>query len=297
MASSETQTLDDNLDTPGTQATSCNNRQIIAKFAVHKTVIRADLWINLFEVATRGQDDQTRVFTMMAYLIDDALNWFASEIAPRLDDIKWVEVREQFISRFGPAIANPLVESQHRRLKISENVTTYYEDKMRLLRRVNISEQDIVAQLTEGMPPNYRGYLLCASPKTAVAWLTVALQLEATIGRNTYERSYRDNRQKPKPVIAMPARSKQFNRQNKKPPYPCKHCQQAGETVFHWHSECPRRHGKQMPPNHTPATVDTQDNVTAIAANNHDMQAQAQAASSLGLSSSDHQGNALGGRH
>ena len=85
---------------------SCN-KQLIAKFAGQKTVIRADLWINLFEVVTRSKPDSERIFTMMAYLTDDALNWFASDIAPYLDQIDWPTVREHFIARFGPAIAKP----------------------------------------------------------------------------------------------------------------------------------------------------------------------------------------------
>ena len=120
----------------------------------------------------------------MASLNDDALNWFASDIAPKLNDIKWPNVREQFIARFGPAIANPLVESQHRRLKATETVQQYYDDKLRVLRRVTLTEPDVVAQLTEGMPPQYRGYLLCANPQTAVSWLAVTLQLESTIRRS-----------------------------------------------------------------------------------------------------------------
>ena len=221
---------------------SCSSRQLIAKFAGHKTVIRADLWLNLFEVATRGKDDQTRIFTLMSYLIDDALNWFAAEIAPRMDDIKWMDVRDEFIARFGPAIANPLVESQHRRLRASETVQNYYDDKMRILRRVTLSEIDVVAQLSEGMPPNYRGYLLCASPKTANAWLAVALQLEATLGRMPRQdnRSFNKGRQ---PVhVALTAQSAQKQKFGKQEPSaPCRYCLEAGETLYHWHRDCKRR--------------------------------------------------------
>lgn len=244
------------------------NKQLIAKYSGHKTVIRADLWINLFEVVTRGKSDPERVFTMMAYLTDDALNWFASDIAPKLDDIKWAQVRDHFIARFGPAIANPLVESQHRRLKASETVSTYYEDKMRILRRATLTETDVVAQLSEGMPPSYRGLLLCANPQTAVAWLAVALQLEATMGfksppdkskqqygRNSYRPIDRDRRFAKTQTVLTAGTPNTANTKPKfgrSPPGPCRFCAQAGETAHHWHRDCPRRQTSygtpQLPP-------------------------------------------------
>src|SRR5262249_51613998 len=149
-------------------SSTCSGRQLLAKFSGHKTVIRADLWCNLFEVVTRGQNDEERIFSLMAHLIDDALNWYAFEIAPRMASLRWSQVRAALIARFGPAVANPLVEAQRRYLKSSEGVQVYYEDKMRLLRQVQLAEEDVVAQLTEGMPASYRGLLLCARPSLAV---------------------------------------------------------------------------------------------------------------------------------
>ena len=268
---------------------SCN-KQLIAKFAGLKTVIRADLWINLFEVVTRSKPDSERIFTMMAYLTDDALNWFASDIAPYLDQIDWPTVREHFIARFGPAIANPIVESQHRRLKATETVQIYHEDKMRILRRSTIAEQDIVAQLTEGMPPNYRGFLLCANPQTSVAWLAIALQLEATMrykqpsDRNLPKQTnYRAKNTKfnatQTAFVSADKRNNQFK--DKPPNTPCRFCTQAGETAYHWHRECPRRRQRPEVSNNShsnePNTSLLADQAVAL--------------------TNDHPGNVLGGHH
>ena len=276
--------------------TSCHNRQLLAKFSGHKTVIRADLWLNLFEVITKGQDDSRRIFNFMAYLNDDALNWFASDIAPKLDDIKWPSVREKFIARFGPAIANPLVESQHRRLKATETVQQYYDDKMRVLRRVTLTEPDVVAQLTEGMPPQYRGYLLCANPQTAVSWLAVALQLESTIRRSQpFNRPTQQFKLKPnarqnaatQSAFVSARNSQNYSRNSRnRPPTPCRHCTQAGETNYHWNRDCPRirsqdrsNHDIQMHDNtaQSSAPALTIDEPTALA--------------------NDQPGNFLGGHH
>ena len=274
----------------------CYNRQLLAKYSGHKTIIRADMWISLFEVITRDKDDSYRIFEMMAYLTDDALNWFATDIAPKLDNIKWKQVKDEFIARFGPAIANPLVESQHRRLKFNENVQQYYDDKMRILRRIQLQETDVVAQLTEGMPPQYRGYLLCANPNNAVAWLAVALQLEATIGRKqSFEKPNQNPRFKQKfkatgiqtALVSANRNNPRPNRsQSARPSTPCRYCSQAGETVYHWHRDCPRtQNSRQTHVNPRQAQQEPEAEAPVLLAEN-----------TIALSN-DLQGNFPGGHH
>ena len=239
----------------------CSNKQLLAKFAGHKTVIRADIWCNLYEVVTNGQTDQQRLFGLMAYLIDDALNWFGTDIAPKLAEYSWSTVREMLIARFGPAIANPLVEAQRRHLKPTETVQNYYDDKMRCLRHVSLKEEDMVAQLTEGMPISYKGLLLCSKPPTTVSWLAIALQLEATVKRQPFtvtkpKPPYQNKQQfRPVSMIASTASESQNNprrdyrrNQNSNPPStPCRYCQEAGETVYHWHNQCPPQAEDKQP--------------------------------------------------
>jgi hypothetical protein len=231
----------------------CNGRQLLAKFSGHKTVIRADLWCNLFEVVTREQTDVDRIFNLMGYLIDDALNWFAADIAPNMATSTWPQVRAALIARFGPAVTNPLVEAQRRSLKSSETVETYYEDKIRLLRQANLTEDNIVAQLSEGMPFSYRGFLLCAKPTTSVMWLTVALQLEATLKRQPQEQQrhkfWRQNQEKTMATALVtdttPQNKQRMRSRGKdRPSSACRYCLEAGQTVFHWHRECQRRRNR-----------------------------------------------------
>ena len=249
---------DDNTGADNTATVNnnrCSNKQLLAKFAGHKTVIRADIWCNLYEVVTNGQTDQQRLFGLMAYLIDDALNWFGTDIAPKLTEYSWSTVREMLIARFGPAIANPLVEAQRRHLKPTETVQNYYDDKMRCLRHVSLKEKDMVAQLTEGMPISYKGLLLCSKPPTTVSWLAIALQLEATVKRQpftvTKPKPPFQNKQQFRPVAMIastttetqnnPRRDYRRNQNSNPPTTPCRFCQEAGETIYHWHNQCPRR--------------------------------------------------------
>ena len=51
--------------------------------------------------------------------------------------------------RFGFTTAAPLVDAQKRYLKITENVETYYREKMRLLRQTGLSELEQVQQTNQ----------------------------------------------------------------------------------------------------------------------------------------------------
>ena len=153
-----------------------------------------------------------------------------------MEFLKWTEVRQLLIARFGPAISNPLVEPQHLRLRPNETVQNYYDDKMRAFRRVTLAEQDIVAQLTEGMPSTYRGYLLCARLTSSVAWLAVALQLEVTLRRQTLfppkpTQQFKSQSRAIALAVNQPKRSFNQNRNRDIPPTPCRFCTEAGETL------------------------------------------------------------------
>ena len=160
MATGHTQTEDSASDhfTP---------RKVISKFSGSKSIIRAEVWLNCFLVGTRSQSEEQRVVTLLSYLTDEALNCFGTDIAPHISVIKWSEVSEKFIARFGQPISDPLVEAQHRKLRGQETVQSYFEDKINLLNKSGLLEERIIAQLTEGMPYSYRISLLCSKARRA----------------------------------------------------------------------------------------------------------------------------------
>ena len=169
---------DSDTDTPTEPTPRFNNKATLAKYSGQKSTIKVELWLNLFEVETRNRSDDERVITLMRYLTDEALNFFASDIAPKMDDLSWQQARELMVERFGIAIRHPLVEANKRYLKYSETVQEYYDDKLRLLRLAEVDDEATIAMLTDGIPAAYRNHLACCPASKPVEWLKHALRLE-----------------------------------------------------------------------------------------------------------------------
>ena len=101
------------------------------KYNGHQNV-RAENWVALFECATYNVvDEKSKIYQLMRHLSEDALNWFATDIAPKITHITWSEAKSQFLPRFGQPIAHLLVEAQKRILTPADTVQGYYNDKMR----------------------------------------------------------------------------------------------------------------------------------------------------------------------
>ena len=62
-------------------------RDVISKFSGSKSFIRAEIWLKCFLVRTKSQSDEQRIVTLMSYLIDEAVNWFGTDIAPQISVI------------------------------------------------------------------------------------------------------------------------------------------------------------------------------------------------------------------
>ena len=220
------------------------NRAMLAKYSGSKSTIKVELWLNLYEVETRGRSDAERIVYLMRYLTDVALNLFASDIAPSMDNLSWSDVRGLMTARFGMAIRHPLVAANKRFLKYSETVQSYYEDKLRLLRLAEVDDEATVAMLTDGMPASYHDLLDCCSASTPVEWLKHAVKLEA----NSLSRREK-TKTRPSAMVSTATglvaesekRPPKRNFGNNKPETPCRYCKAAGEVAYHWHRECNRR--------------------------------------------------------
>lgn len=160
------------------------HRARLAKFIGSRSSIKVELWLNLFEVETHGQTDTARIASLMRYLSDDGLNFYATDIATHMDAMSWTDARKLMTDRFGIAIRHPLVEANKRFLKYSETIQEYYEDKLRLLRLAGLDNEASLALLTDGVPVAYRSHLACCPATTPVEWLKHALRLEATANSN-----------------------------------------------------------------------------------------------------------------
>lgn len=200
----------------------------------------ARTWVALFEGASRGLSDQVRIQSLMTYLANDALDWYAEEILPRTDtsEMSWTSVRVLFLARYGTATVPHAVAAEQCRMSTKDSVKTYAHDKMRLLRLAHTCDESAISLLTAGALPVYQGTIYAANPKTFDEWLRLALSIEnsqrqfqsrahvATVN-TTQDRSPT----RPKRVAQGSAT---------KPSVPCRFCKKrTGKNEYHWHRNCP----------------------------------------------------------
>lgn len=211
----------------------------IDRFTGSGKSIRARDWIALFEAATETYTDAERRASLIGSLADDALTWYAQEVAP-IHGISWPEVRTRFLSRFGTAVVDPLVSAEKRRMSTTDTVLSYSQEKLALLRQAGVVEKSAIASLTEGLPFSYRQHLLASRPRTYDDWLEIALSLEHSITESFRRQKTRPsiNAMQESPVDRRPTPE---SNTDDPPPYPCRFCKKRGLQRLHWHNECPNR--------------------------------------------------------
>jgi hypothetical protein len=207
----------------------------------------------LFELDTADQTTADRRKTLMYYLSGSALEWYADEvISTNVTD--WIEIKEKFFNRFGITTSTPLIDAQRRYLRRDETVLQYYRDKLRLLRQTKLSEQDIVHQLTEGLPHDWKLTLTAANLTDTSNWIRIAQQVES------HQQKQRQRLQRT-PVQKRDTQTRSFTAiqtNTARPPAPCRYCLQRGKTAWHWNRDCPfaqnqnnRNNNRHRPNNRT----------------------------------------------
>ena len=220
-----------------------------------KADIPIDNWLNLYEIICdhfRLRTDEAKITRLMAYLKEDALHFFATAIAPERTSLTWDEVRQKLEKRFGSGETEPLTTAIHRRLKREESIKQYYDSKLPLLHKTGMTVNAMCAALTEGLPQHYKSHFYGRRFEETLEWLRLASDIEADVNTNTF----RPQNRKPNTGRTLSAtkaetgtnygrnQSRQPNRsqqQTRKPPYPCRFCQELGRTEIHWHNECPNK--------------------------------------------------------
>lgn len=231
--------LPDTTRTRKQKAMSTTSNPKFQRFAGAKTKIKISSWITLFEVLAAGKDitvDKKKIAFLMEYLEDEALQFFADEIAPSLDTITWSDVKANMTTRFGERTIDPVLAASRRHWKKGqETVQEYYEDKMFFLRKTGLSETSMAEVLTDGMPFGIRNNLIAASVTKTSEWLSKAVRLESSFSSNPRTEPTRA-------VAAMgTAYKKPKGKPKRPPPGPCKYCKGLGKTdpeANHWQSDC-----------------------------------------------------------
>lgn len=234
---------------------SVTSKPVIARFNGRDPQIQVESWLKLFDVAFNDYNDEEKVQTLIRHLDGEAITWFSEEIADYTEEMSWREIKYRMAQRFAEKLVRPIVAAQSRFMNRMDTINSYYSDKMRLLRRVpGLEDLDQVALLTAGVPAIYKTSLMSARVRAPSDWLELALELETVFkykkpAPRTADKQQTDNHSHRiatrDPQVTFNATA-QKDRKKKKPNKPCKYCQEAGVTAYHWHSECERAtHVKQ----------------------------------------------------
>ena len=218
---------------------------VIERFCGSEAKVDAPSWLKVFEAMAEELSHKQKRRALAAYLTNDALAWYAQEIAPARE-MDWTEVRERFLARYGSATFPLLMAAEQRRLMANETVHHYAQDKMRLLRNAKLSMENALTMLTSGTPVSYQTSLLGLNPKTFDDWLRIAGSIENS--RRQVKPPLRQFEQRPTPqrvnAMANDRRIERPRRDQSKPNTPCRFCEERGlKNQFHWHRECPNRAG------------------------------------------------------
>ena len=164
-------------------------------------------------------------------------------------------------AHFGASKSAPLLEAQRMYLRREQKVTEYFKEKVTLLRLTSLNEQEIVDQLTAGLPISWQQTMAVMPISETCAWQEAATRLELVQTKQSNKAS--KEKFKPKPTKQKPV---QVLTANKKPYTPCRFCQKLKKTEYHWHSECPNNPTSATPSTSTDKKKSTKQKVQAAQA-------------------------------
>lgn len=238
----------------------------IAPFSGEDDSIKFNSWVNMLDLYTSSTaTDIEKIRFLGTHLTKRAQVYFADAIAPWVfgpPALTYDQVKDLMKARFATAILDPLYEAQQRYLRRSEDVETYFNDKMFLLRQTNLPDESVVVQLTAGMPTSYKDLLGIQTNPTD--WLKQAKKMENNrtnnkfhskstssttgststksihitqdsnvAGSSSTSRIQSNNRR-------QGHRQSQLTQQQRRLPR-CFFCKFLNKTAFHLHKDCPHR--------------------------------------------------------
>lgn len=161
---------------------------LLDRFTGRNSIVKIDVWLNLFEVVVSGQPEDEKIRILLRHLSGEALNWFGTKVLPTTAKLSWNHCKSALIAHYGQSLIDPLAEAGKRIFTRADTVQSYFDDKVRLLQQCGLSDQMIVGQLTLGMPPQYEIALLSGQLTNPASWLALATQLETSFKRGTKPR-------------------------------------------------------------------------------------------------------------
>lgn len=215
----------------------------LAKFRGDGDKIKINVWLKIFESIFPKEATTKLVY----YLEGNALEYYGEHILGS-NISSWETIKAKLTTRFGPKIHSNLLVGMQRRLKLNENVQSYFEEKLNLLMSTSLSQAEIITSLIDGLPIKWRHDFNGRDIKNYEHWLQIALTAEA-LDKNNSIKTYKNYQPRTGNThTAIPSTSYSRNVQRKyipnknKLPSPCKHCKaKYNKDYFHWHKDCPTK--------------------------------------------------------
>jgi hypothetical protein len=155
----------------------------LQKFSGKDTDIPIEKWLKVFDLITIPiKDDVDKNIKLISYLEGKAFEYYADHIATDVAKLSYVEVKKLLVDRFCFDLVAPSLLAIERKLKASESVRTYYDEKLALLDRTQMTVKDKIALLTKGLPEEYQKVMISACVEDTNKWLVIASNFEANFG-------------------------------------------------------------------------------------------------------------------
>ena len=235
-----TMATNNNDTTAASVAHSTSADPKMPKFSGKEGDLEIEAFLVIFERLFSSIPDDRKLLKIIAFLEGDAANSYAIDVLsdPNAD---WAKAKEKLNHRYGHSDIPPITAAARRRLQRSETVKQYYDDKYKILRRTNLTENHMADLLTEGLPNFYRQHFYGKRFTSTSEWLLTAQDIEADVSR----RSTAPNRPAAHYVDSKPNHKFQFSNKkkdfNRKTLPICQICRKRGITANHWHRDCPNQ--------------------------------------------------------
>ena len=237
--SDATESEDNTKSNPG----NCKPKLQIFKGCGDK--ISIENWLKRFEMLAKYYkwSENSKIVMIGNYLEDDALNWYIEN-----SNDSYYELKVKLNNRFGIESVEPIVEFVNIRYNIKSGIKEYFENKRRYGNLAKLTEEQMIPIMINNLHPKMTDCFTAVKPKTFSEFYTIAKTAENNLKRfmnrmpNTNTNNFINDKQKQ-------TENKANNPNKRKPPNPCRICENLGfKNRFHWSNEC-RNKCKQNPQN------------------------------------------------
>ena len=236
-------------DSEDDKPNSSNSKPKIQVYRGLNDKISVENWIKRFEMIAQFNrwSDKTKIVMLGNYLEDDAMNWYIENC---LESDDYVNIKAKIQSRFGLETVEPIIEFVNVKYDVKTGVKAFFETKRRFGIAAKLTEKQMIPLMIQSLHPKMIESFIAVKPKSFAEFYSIAMTAESSfkrfINRNTDSQSIR-----PKPKLD------QGDKPKRKPPSPCRICENLGhKNRYHWANEC-RNRGKPPQPQTYARTTNT----------------------------------------